>query len=90
MTVKLRQVPVRVDWCIFDALKILALDQTLNTLFDHVDLRLELRSELVEYLSNKLLMRQFFALPIECSSQWLVLSIVISRRDKSDNESQDV
>jgi hypothetical protein len=24
-----------------------------------------LRSELVEYLSNKLLMRQFFALPIE-------------------------
>ena len=65
MTVKLRQIPVRVDWRIFDALKILALDQTLDTLFDHVDLRLELRGELVEYLSNKLLMRQFFALPIE-------------------------
>jgi len=65
VTVKLRQIPVRVDWRIFDALKILALDQTLDTLFDHIDLRLELRSELVEYLNDKLLMRQFFALPIE-------------------------
>ena len=65
MTVKLRQIPVRVDWCIFDALKILALDQTLDTFFDHVDLRLKLWSELVEYLSDKLLVRQFFALPIE-------------------------
>ena len=65
MAIKLRQISVRVDWRIFDALKILALDQTLDTFFDHVDLRLELWSELVEYLSDKLLVRQFFALPIE-------------------------
>lgn len=65
MAIKLRQIPVRVDWRIFDALKILALDQTLDTFLDHVDLRLELWSELVEYLSDKLLVRQFFALPVE-------------------------
>ena len=65
VAVKLRQIPVRIDRRIFDALKILALDQTLGTFFDHVDLRLELWSELVKYLSDKLLVRQFFALPIE-------------------------
>lgn len=57
-----RQVPIRIYLRIFHALKIFALNERFDTFLDHIDLGLELSSQLAKSFRDKLLMRELFAL----------------------------
>ena len=55
-TRRLGEVAVRRCSGVFDTLEVFALDKRLDSLFDHVNIGLELRRELSQRLSNQLLM----------------------------------